>query len=247
MDVKALLDQVSGLDDHPAAPLQAASASANGLGSDGSASQLAEASEANGSRLPARGQVGRPLGSNGPETPKWPSGAARGVGKVHYTHSAMIDQIIANPCISQNQLASYFGYTAGWVSQIISSDAFQAQLAARTGELVDPILQTSIEARFKGLVSRSLEILAEKLNGPSANIPDNLALRALELSSRALGYGARPEAKIEVNVTNHLDQLGENLVGLLKRKKMEALEDQAVDGQTSLLGVVNGASGSSAA
>lgn len=215
MDVQGLLDQVSGLDDQGVGQSQAASASANDPALD----------------LPAKGQVGRPLGSNGPEVPKWPSGAARGVGKVHYTHAAMIDMIIADPCISQNQLASHFGYTASWVSQIISSDAFQVQLNARTAQMVDPVIQASIESRFKGLVSRSLEILAEKLNGPSSNIPDNLALRALELSSRALGYGARPETKIEVNVTNHLDQLGENLVGLLKRKKMEVLEGEAVDGQ----------------
>lgn len=227
MDVKGLLDQVSGLDDHPAA---AASAEA----SEDTANGPRPVSWSTPARLPG-------------EHPKWPAGVARGVTKVSYTHAAMIDEIIANPCISQNQLAAHFGYSAGWISQVISSDAFQAQLAARTGQLVDPVLQVSIETRFKGLVARSLEILAEKLNGPASSIPDNLALRALELSSRALGYGARPEAKIEVNVTNHLDQLGENLVGLLKRKKMEALEDQAIDGQTSPLGVVNETSGSSAA
>lgn len=211
MDVKGLLDQVSGLDDHPAA---AASAEA----SEDTANGPRPVSWSTPARLPG-------------EHPKWPAGVARGVTKVSYTHAAMIDEIIANPCISQNQLAAHFGYSAGWISQVISSDAFQAQLAARTGQLVDPVLQVSIETRFKGLVARSLEILAEKLNGPASSIPDNLALRALELSSRALGYGARPEAKIEVNVTNHLDQLGENLVGLLKRKKMEVLENEAVDGQ----------------
>lgn len=216
MDVKGLLDQVSGLDDHPAAtaPAEASEDTANGP---------RPVSWSTPARLPG-------------EHPKWPAGVARGVTKVSYTHAAMIDEIIANPCISQNQLATHFGYSAGWISQVISSDAFQAQLAARTGQLVDPVLQTSIETRFKGLVSRSLEILAEKLNAPASMIPDNLALRALELSSRALGYGARPETKIEVNVTNHLDQLGENLVGLLKRKKMEALEGEAIDGEAAKTG-----------
>lgn len=220
MDAEALLDQVSGLDDQgagagggSAGQPQAASASANG-----SPDGQAQPSWSTAPRVPG-------------EHPKWPAGVARGITKVSYTHAAMVDEIVANPCISQLQLAAHFGYSVGWISQVISSDAFQAQLAARTGQLVDPVLQSTIETRFKGLVARSLEILAEKLSGPTSTIPDNLALRALELSSRALGYGARPEAKIEVNVTNHLDQLGENLVGLLKKKKMEVLAEEAVDGQ----------------
>ena len=82
---------------------------------------------------------------------KWPSGANRGVARVSYTHDAMIDAIIHNPTISQNQLAAHFGYTPGWVSQIIASDAFQARLAERTGELVDPTIRASVEDRFKAL------------------------------------------------------------------------------------------------
>ena len=154
---------------------------------------------------------------------KWPSGAARGVAKVRYTHDAMIDQILANPCISQNALAIHFGYTAGWVSQIISSDAFQARLAERSKEIVDPLLQISVKAQFEGLINRSLEILREKLNRPPEMIPDNLALRSADLAAKALGYGARVEqTNVQINMGDHLDALGENLTKLLARKKAEA-------------------------
>ena len=72
-------------------------------------------------------------------------------------------------------------------------------------------------------VLRSLEILQEKLDRPAAQIPDNLALRSLELSSRALGYGTRLEqAAVQVSVENHLEILGDNLVKLLQRKRTEA-------------------------
>lgn len=142
-----------------------------------------------------------------------------------YTHDAMIDLIIANPAVSQNALAAHFGYTASWVSQIITSDAFQARLAERRDQLVDPTIRASIEEQFKAMVNRSLAVIREKLDKPAHQIPDNLALRALELSSRAAGYGAKqdtpPPPQGDMHV--HLTLLGGRLVNLLQQKKSEAL------------------------
>ncbi|MDX2059944.1 MAG: hypothetical protein SFV24_19195 [Gemmatimonadales bacterium] len=151
-----------------------------------------------------------------------PSGAPAGIRRVKYTHDAMIDFILANPCISQNELATHFGYTASWVSQIISSDAFQARLAERRDEIIDPTIRATVEERFKALVVRSMEILAEKLNKPSHQIPDNLVLRTLEVSAKAAGYGAKDSGpKSEVNVNVHLESLSDGLVNLLQRKRKE--------------------------
>lgn len=148
------------------------------------------------------------------------------IAKISYSHEAMIDLIIANPGISQNELARHFGYTPSWISQIISSDTFQSALAKRREQLVDPLIAAEVELQFKSLVSRSLDILHQKLNKPAAEIPDNLALRALEIGSRAAGYGvkdptqASPSTPAEVHI--HLEQLGGGLVALLQRKKREA-------------------------
>lgn len=176
-----------------------------------------------GGRTPLPGRAAVP-------GPQWPSGVSKGIAKVSYTHDSMIDLILANPTISQNQLAAHYGYSATWVSQIISSDAFQARLAERASSLIDPTIRATVEDRFRGLVYRSLEILSEKLEKPSHQIPDNLALRTLELSSRALGYGARdqtpPTAPVEMHV--HLENLGQNLTQLLHRRKAEAT---ALDGE----------------
>lgn len=167
----------------------------------------------------------RAAGVPRPVCETWPSGARRGIVEVKYTHDSMIDLIIANPAVSQNELAKHFGYTASWVSQIIASDSFQSRLAERTQVLVDPVIVKTVEQRFKALVLRSLEILQEKLNRPTEEIPDQLALRALELSSRAAGYGARTEQPIAVaNVNVHLENLGDNLVKLLRKKKSEAID-----------------------
>lgn len=150
---------------------------------------------------------------------------AQGIAKVRYTHDAMIDFIIAQPTISQNALAAKFGYTPAWISQIISSDAFQSRLAARRDELVDPEIIASVKLNFEALVLRSQALLLEKLNRPAEAIPDNLVLRTLEAASRAAGYGAKDTSiNVTVNqVENHLELLGENLTRLLQRKKAELI------------------------
>lgn len=146
-----------------------------------------------------------------------------GIAKVSYTHDALVDQILANPSISQNALAVHFGYTPAWISQILTSDAFQARLAARRSELVDPQVIASVESNFKALVLRSQEILLERLNRP--NVETGVALRALEVASRAAGYGARVEqTNVQVNIGAHLEELGNNLTQLLKRKRLEVGE-----------------------
>lgn len=141
------------------------------------------------------------------------SGPARGgPAKVRYTHDAMIDIIIANPAISQGELSTTFGYSQGWVSIVVNSDAFKARLEQRKEELVDPTLRLTLNERFKALVTRSLDVLQEKLSRDPAQVPDNLALRAVELGSKALGLGGHappPPPPID-----HLSTLAERLLAL---------------------------------
>ena len=64
--------------------------------------------------------------------------------KIRYSHDGMIDMIVAEPWISQNELALRFGYTASWVSTIMTSDAFKAKLELRKDEIVDPVLRMGL-------------------------------------------------------------------------------------------------------
>ncbi len=107
--------------------------------------------------------------------------------KVRYTHDGMIDLGIQNPWISQNDIARHFGYSVSWISNVFASDAFQARLAARREEVVDPELKATLKERFQALVIRSLQVLQTKLNAPQ--VSDNVALRAAELGAKALGLG----------------------------------------------------------
>lgn len=151
-----------------------------------------------------------------------PSGrlaSGTGIQKVRYSHDAMIDLIIQNPIVSQNELALVFGYTAGWVSQIIASDAFQMRLAERKDELIDPTIRATVELRFRALVIRSQELLLEMLNKPTHQIPANLVIKTLEVSSKAAGFGAKPpEVQPGEDV---VERLASRLVSLQRRVRNE--------------------------
>lgn len=142
------------------------------------------------------------------------TGAARGgIAKVSYSHEAMADLILSNPAIDQNELAAHFGYTAGWVSQVIASDAFQAFIAERKDVIVDPVLRAAVDESFKGLVLQSISILRRKLD---ANPSDQLVVEVFKNSAKALGYGARPQAVL--NVAGNV-----SLIGVLQQAPAERL------------------------
>jgi hypothetical protein len=108
--------------------------------------------------------------------------------RVRYSHEAMIDVILAEPTISQGDLAKRFNRSQSWISIVIGSDAFQAALAKRRDDVTDPFLIATVEERLRGLADQSLQVIAEKLES-SKNV--DLALKALDISTKALGFGAR--------------------------------------------------------
>lgn len=114
--------------------------------------------------------------------------AANAIARVNYTHDAAIDLIIANPGISQGEIAAHFGYTQAWFSRIRNSDAFLARLAERKKDIVDPGVIASVEEKLRAIVDKSAEVILEKLEKtPNAD----LAFKALELGGKLAGYGAR--------------------------------------------------------
>jgi hypothetical protein len=121
--------------------------------------------------------------------PRPPRDESRVIAKTNYTHAALVDMIIVNPQITQRQLAAHFGFTEGWLSRILRSDAVREMIAARKAELIDPTIIASIEQNMEALAQRSMDVLMEKLDLPNAS--PEIAVKALEITSRALGYGAQ--------------------------------------------------------
>lgn len=118
--------------------------------------------------------------------------AANALARVRYSHDAMIDLLLTEPGISQNKIAKVFGYSVPWVSRVINSDAFNARLAERKTEIIDPAILMNFDERLAAMASQSLDLVVEKLASPGGGTFDN-ALKALELSTRAMGYGAKQQ------------------------------------------------------
>lgn len=114
--------------------------------------------------------------------------ASNALQRVAYSHDALIDTMLANPFASQGDLARMFGYTQAWISRVINSDAFNARLAERKTELIDPTITATIEEGLKALASVSLNVLLDKL---TLNQDENLALKTMEVTTKALGYGLK--------------------------------------------------------
>lgn len=152
------------------------------------------------------------------------------LARVRYTHLDMIDFLLANPGASQNELALRYGYSPSWVSNIMASDAWQAQFDKRRGEMVDPGLKHTIEEGFRAVVRRSQAVVLEMLDKP--NPPPNVALKAMELGARSLGLGL-PTSNPTVSVD--LGALADRLVSLQSnvRKGTYNVQAEVVDAETS--------------
>ncbi len=120
------------------------------------------------------------------------------IQSVKFQHEAIADLIVANPAISQGEIAAEMGYTQAWVSIIVNSDAFKEHLAERKAELVDPLLRASIQTRLDTLANRSLERLLERVD---SQVP----LKTTELIAMAkLGVDGLPAARAPVGQQNNL-------------------------------------------
>lgn len=136
------------------------------------------------------------------------------IQSMKYSHDAMVDVMVANPSIKQKELAQMFGKTDAWISIIIASDVFQLKLAERKSELIDPTIKEEIEARFKVMTRRSLEVLQEKLNQPSSVVDNDFALKAAALGMKGMGIG-EPKAPAPVEGGDRIGRLAARLEGLL--------------------------------
>lgn len=120
----------------------------------------------------------------------------RRLARTHYSHEAMIDVILANPTISQGELAQRFDRSYNWICVVMGSDAFQAALAKRRDDITDPEIAATITEKLRGLANHSLAVIAERLEATKSA---DLAVKSLEIATKALGFGARPQGGSVVN------------------------------------------------
>lgn len=123
--------------------------------------------------------------------------AAKAIKRVSYSHDVIIDFMIMHPTASLEEIADYFGYSAAWLSRIRNSDAFNVVLARRRSELVDTTIVATIEENLRNVAQKSMEKVLAKLDG-NHRLED--AIKAMDIATKALGYGARTNNEVNTNV-----------------------------------------------
>lgn len=102
-----------------------------------------------------------------------------------YSHEAMIDLILAEPTVTNRELAEIFDYSEGWVSHIRKSDSFQARIAERKALTVDPVIKKNLDERLRHVTHRAIDIIQERLDSSEASAA--MALDALSIATIARG------------------------------------------------------------
>lgn len=124
------------------------------------------------------------------------------VQETQAVHVAIADCMLANPQLSIAGLARMLGYSPAWVRTIARSELFQAYLAKRKGDLVDPLVTRSMENKIKDVIDASLDIVEDKLavGGEGAL---QLAVKMLETLPKAAGMGQK-NTNIQVNNSQYV-------------------------------------------
>jgi len=101
----------------------------------------------------------------------------------------MIEVLVANPSMTQRELARMFNRSEPWISCVARSDAFQVALKARRDEVYSPIL-APMQEKLEAAAHASIERIHERL---TSVIPmkDNDLIQASKVVLDAAGYGAR--------------------------------------------------------
>lgn len=147
-----------------------------------------------------------------------------------YSPDLMVDLILNNPSWDMKQLGQVFGQTAGWVSKVLSTKAFQDALEPRRAEVLNPEFAMTLSERFQALTIRSLSVMQEKLEAGKA-LPDMTILKAAELGVKALGMGQKiqPDEKPIEPAKNASEMVADRIMAAMqKRRAAESAVDVEV-------------------
>lgn len=145
---------------------------------------------------------------------RMPGSQNKNKGRLKYSHKALADTIIMNPTLTGKELAEIFGRTPQWVYIVQNSDAFQQYLSQRQAELVDPAFRATLKEKVQALASRSIDVMAEKLDRSADLVPDTFALRAFELASKAAALGGNAPPPPPPSGAEYLPEIVERLTRL---------------------------------
>lgn len=109
------------------------------------------------------------------------------VKKLTPRHEQIIQFLIANPEMRKQDVARAFGVTPAWLSQLMSSHAFQHQLRQRQDEVFESCVLHDLSERMTAVAHLALDKMEQRLETAD---DFETAYKSAELTLKNLGYGA---------------------------------------------------------
>jgi hypothetical protein len=143
------------------------------------------------------------------------------------TIDALVDALVIDPKLNMTQLANQLGVKYAWVTRTVKTREFKRRLSERREDFKDPMLEIEIKDRLRLILKRSLDVIEEKLKGPTNRISNNFVIKAAEFSSKSLGIGVEDYNGGEVHVD--LEDLKDRLVNLQRNKEGIYVEQKTIE------------------
>lgn len=107
-------------------------------------------------------------------------------GKLKYSHTALIDALIANPMIDKKELAETFGVSYSWICTATNSDAFLTLLEKRRREIADPILIETLTDRMRALTNGVIDLIEQRVGKGAVKNTELIDIMKVGLMSQGL-------------------------------------------------------------
>jgi hypothetical protein len=122
--------------------------------------------------------------------------------KMRWWYESLADHMVANPSISNAELARHFGRAESTISTVINTDAFKAYYRQRRQHHVDK-LDSAVRDKLFQVSNKSLDYMLEVLDKKRDTVPLEMLTRITDSSLKNLGYGVTPPGgAVNVNVNS---------------------------------------------
>lgn len=140
-------------------------------------------------------------------------------------HHSIMDFLLANPKLPYSAVAAEFNVTQAWLSTVINSDVFQAQLRARRS-LMDDHVNRDIVSRLHNIAKKGLSTMEDILDDEEASAATKLDVAKTSLT--ALGYlGTKGGSPVTVNVQQNTQNNNLTVRSSILQEARNRLQQQA--------------------
>ncbi len=124
--------------------------------------------------------------------------------RFNWWYSAIIDWMVANPGRRLRDCAEHFDKSQAWLSTVINSDMFKAQLAARK-ESFQQVHDFGLIEKQTEVANLGFDILIDAMKKKRDAIPIDTLVKISDTAMQRLGYGVKPPVaapSVQVNLMN---------------------------------------------